>query len=214
MALSFQQIQRSGGLSIATNFSVQEVRQLQRRLRDIEPGLRTQFMRDIKKIGVIPNQAIKTAIPAIPPLSGMTGESRVSWGSGKPAKSTTIRFRTASSSKSLNTTLLSIRVNSIATSIADMAGRSGRSVGAGYRGSGYTREFVKRRRDGSTYLVRRRTTQAAGRQFIQNLNRQTGNPASRFAWKSVEKDLPDLERRVAEVVRRYQQIANYRMVRG
>lgn len=214
MALSFQQIQRSGGLSIAHNFSVQEVRQLQRRLRDIEPGLRTQFMRDIKKIAVIPNQAIKTAIPSTPPLSGMTGESRVSWGSGKPPKSTTIRFRTASSSKSLNTTLLSIRVNSIATSIADMAGRSGRSVGRGYRGSGYTREFVKRRRDGSTYLVRRRTPAQAGRKFIDSLNRQTGNLASRFAWKSVEKDLPNLERRVTEVVRRYEQIANYRMVRG
>ena len=214
MALTLQQVKNLRGLNIATNFSVQEIRQLQKRLRDIEPGLRTQFMRDIKQIAVIPNQAIKNAIPGVPPLSGFAGESRVSWGQGKPAKSTTIRFRTASSSKSLNTTLLAIRVNSVATSIADMAGRSGRSVGRGYRGSGMTREFVKRRRDGSTYLVRRRTTAEAGRKFIANLNRQTGNLASRFAWKSVENDLPALQRRVIQVVNKYERIANYRMVRG
>lgn len=214
MALSLQSIRDARGLRLATNFSVQDIRQLQRRLRDIEPGLRTQFMRDIKQIAVIPNQAIKNAIPSTPPLSGFTGESRVSWGVGKPAKSTTIRFRTASGGKSLNTTLLSIRVNSVATSIADMAGRSGRSVGRGYRGSGYTREFVKRRKDGSTYLVRRRTTSLAGRKFILNLNRDTGNAASRFAWKSVEKDIPQLQRRVLETVKKYEAIANYRMVRG
>lgn len=214
MALSSQSIQRAGGLSLATDFSVKDIRQLQRRLRDIEPGLRTQFMRDIKQIAFEPNKAIKNAIPSIPPLSGMAGDSRVSWGKGKPAKSTTVRFRTASSSKSLTTTLLSIRVNSIATSIADMAGRSGRSVGRGYRGSGYTREFVKRRRDGSTYLVRRRTTAAAGRKFISNLNEDTGNTASRFAWKSVENNLPALNRRVGQIVKKYERIANYRMVRG
>ena len=214
MALSLQSIRDARGLKLATNFSVQDIRQLQRRLRDIEPGLRTQFMRDIKQIAVIPNQAIKNNIPAIPPLSGFAGESRVSWGKGKPAKSTTVRFRTASSSKSLNTTLLAIRVNSVATSIADMAGRSGRSIGQGYRGSGYTREFVKRRRDGSTYLVRRKTTREAGQKFVSNLNRNTGNNASRFAWKAVEDDLPQLQRRVIEVVKKYEAIANYRMVRG
>lgn len=203
-----------GGLSIATNFSVQDVRQLQKRLRAIEPELRTEFMRKVKEIAFVPNKAIQGAIPASPPLSGFEGQSRVSWGQGKPAKSTTIRFRTQSSSKSLNTTLLAIRVNSVATSIADMAGRSGRSIGAGYRGSGFTREFVRRHRDGSTSLVRRRTTAEAGRKFIHNLNQETGNSASRFAWKSVERDLPALQRRVKEIVQKYERIANYRMVKG
>lgn len=214
MALSFQGIRKAGGLTIARDLSVQDVRQLQKRLRAIEPGLRTEFMREVKRIAVIPNQAIKNEIPASPPLSGMGGESRVSWGVGKPAKSTTVRFRTQSNSKSLNTTLLSIRVNSVATSIADMAGRSGRSVGRGYRGSGYTREFIKRRRDGSLYLVRRRTPAAAGQKFIRNLNRGAGEQPSRFAWKAVERDLPELNKRVSEVIRKYERIANYRMVSG
>lgn len=203
-----------GALSIATNFSVQDVRQLQKRLRAIEPELRTQFMRDIKEIAFVPNKAIQGAIPVSPPLSGFGGLSRVSWGQGKPAKSTTIRFRTQSSSKSLNTTLLAIRVNSVATSIADMAGRSGRSIGSGYRGSGFTREFVRRHRDGSTSLVRRRTTAEAGRKFIHSLNQETGNSASRFAWKSVERDLPALQSRVKLIVQKYERIANYRMVKG
>lgn len=214
MQLDIGQRIHKNGLSIKREISVQDIRTLQKRLKAIEPGLRTQFMRDIKKIAVVPNAAIKNAIPSEPPLSGMAGQSRVSWNVGKRSNSTTIQFRTQSNSKSLNTTLLRIRVNSIATSIADMAGRSGRSIGAGYRGSGMTREFVKRRRDGSTYLTRRRTTVQAGRQFVNSLNVDTATRPSRFAWKPVEKSLPELNRRVNDVIARYYRIANFRSVRG
>lgn len=189
-------------------YSVQDIRILQRNLRAIEPGLRTQFVRDIKQIGKEPQRLIKQAIPSIAPLSGMIGQGRLSWGSGKPANSTTIRFRTSAGSKSLTTTLLSVRMNSVATSIADMAGRSGRSVGAGYRGTGYTREFVRTRRDGSTYLVKRRTTREAGRAFIQNLNAATGKTASRFGWKAVEKGLPQISQNIEKVVKNYYRVVN------
>lgn len=203
----------SRGMAIGVGYSVQGVRELQKRLKAIEPELRTQFMREIKKIAVVPNQAIRNAIPASAPLSGMSGESRISWGVNKPAKSTTIRFRTKSGG-TLTTNLLSIRVNSAASSMADMAGRSGRSIGAGYRGSGYTREFIKRRKDGSLYYTKRRTTREAGQKFVSSLNSRTHNTASRFAWKPVEKSLPALNRQVQEVINKYYRIANYRMVRG
>ena len=206
-------IVRSRGLTVGKDLSVQELRNLQKRLKAIEPGLRTQFMRDIKKIAVIPNEAIKSAIPATPPLSGMKGLTNVSWGVGKPAKSTSIIFRTRSSGSGLNTTLLRIRVNSVATAIADIAGRSGRSIGQGKRGSGMT-AFVKRTRSGELIAVARRTPYAAGAEFVQNLNRRANNKPSRFAWKAVEKDLPALQARVSMVIKSYEKIANYRMVRG
>ena len=53
-------------------YSVQDIRALQRKLKAIEPNLRTQFVREIKKIGKEPNDAIQKAIPTTPPLSGMS----------------------------------------------------------------------------------------------------------------------------------------------
>jgi hypothetical protein len=201
------------GLTVGKDLSVQGIRQLQKQLRAVEPGLRTQFMREIKKIAVVPNQAIKSAIPASPPLSGMEGYTNVSWGVGKPANSTSIIFRTRSSGSSQNTTLLRIKVNSVATSIADMAGRSGRSIGQGKRGSGMT-AYVKRNRSGELIAVARRTPYEAGQKFIHNLNVAAKNRASRFVWKAVENDLPALQARVVMVVQKYEKIASYRLVKG
>ena len=184
-------------------FSVQEIRTLQRKLKAIEPKLRTEFLREVKTIGKEPEKAIRNAIPTTPPLSGLA-KGRIKWGEakgGKGAKSTTIRFRTQAGGKSLTTTLLGIRVNSAATSIADMAGRSGKSVGAGYKNSGYSKPIIRNYKDGGQSVeFRRRATKRAGLMFIRNLNSALGNRASRMAWKAVEKDLPQISKSVQYVV--------------
>ena len=184
-------------------FSVQDIRAMQRKLKSIEPKLRTEFLREVKKIGKEPQKAIQNAIPNTPPLSGLA-KGRIKWGEakgGKGAKSTTIRFRTQAGGKSLTTTLLGIRVNSAATSIADMAGRSGKSVGAGYKNSGYSRPIVRNYADGGQSVeFRRRATKRNGLMFIRNLNSALGNKASRMAWKAVEKDLPQISKSVQYVV--------------
>ena len=184
-------------------FSVQEIRTLQRKLKAIEPKLRTEFLREVKTIGKEPEKAIRNAIPTTPPLSGLA-KGRIKWGEakgGKGAKSTTIRFRTQAGGKSLTTTLLGIRVNSAATSIADMAGRSGKSVGAGYRNSGYSKPIIRNYKDGGQSVeFRRRATKPGGLMFIRNLNSALGNKASRMAWKAVEKDLPQISKSVQYVV--------------
>lgn len=186
-------------------FSVQDIRQLQRKLRSIEPSLRTEFMREVKAIGKSPNDAIKKAIPDISPLTGMTKPgATLKWGvarKGTGAKSTTVRFRTQAGGRSLTTTLLGIRVNSAATSVADMAGRSGRSVGAGYKRSGYSKPIRRTYSDGAQSVeFRRRATRKAGNAFIRNLNSKLGNRPSRMAWKAVEKDLPRLSKSVQFVI--------------
>lgn len=184
-------------------FSVQEIRTLQRKLKAIEPKLRTEFLREVKTIGKEPEKAIRNAIPTTPPLSGLA-KGRIKWGEakgGKGAKSTTIRFRTQAGGKSLTTTLLGIRVNSAATSIADMAGRSGKSVGAGYKNSGYSKPIIRNYKDGGQSVeFRRRATKPGGLMFIRNLNSALGNKASRMAWKAVEKDLPQISKSVQYVV--------------
>jgi hypothetical protein len=199
-------------------YSVQDIRKLQRDLKAIEPKLRTQFVREIKKIGKEPQKAIRKAIPNTPPLSGLDPSGRgrnakIQWGQVTKgpagAKSTTIRFRTQAGGKSLTTTLLGIRVNSPASSIADMAGRSGRSVGAGYRGSGRTRPTVRTYKDGSqSVMFTKPATRKAGEAFIRNLNNRIGNRPSRMAWKAVEKSLPRLSRDVQFVIDKWSIIAS------
>jgi hypothetical protein len=191
-------------------YSVQEIRNLQKKLKAIEPSLRTEFMREVKTIGKTPEKAIKNSIGNQSPLSGMDPSGRgqnakLQWGKTKRgsggAKSTTIRFRTKAGGKSLTTTLLGIRVNSAATSVADMAGRSGRYVGAGFKGSGRTRPTVRTYKDGSQSVTfTRPATRKAGEAFIRNLNNRLGNKPSRMAWKAVEKDLPQISRTIQYVV--------------
>jgi|688.fasta_scaffold72547_3 hypothetical protein len=194
------------------SYSVKDIRTLQKNLRAIEPGLRTQFVRDIKKVGKEAEKPIKSAIRDVVPLSGMIDHlGLTSWNNGpKKPDSTTVRFRTKAGGKSLNTTLVSVRLNSASVNIMDMAGRSGRSVGQGKRRSGYT-PVVRRNSSGELIAYVRRTPPEAGKKFIANLNAAAGivkRGASRIAWPAVEKDLPNFESRIDSIVQSYYRIAN------
>lgn len=189
-------------------YSVQEIRALQRKLKAIEPELRTQFVREIKAIGQEPEKAMIAAIPNDPPISGLGKPgATLKWGKvtkGKKAggaKSTTIRFRTQAGGKSLTSTLLAIRMNSAATSVADYAGRKGSSVGKGYRNSGYSKPIRRTYKDGSQSVeFRRQATRKGGEAFIRNLNARLGESPSRMGWKSVERSIPALSRDVQFVI--------------
>lgn len=186
-------------------WSVQDIRALQKKLKAIEPSLRTEFLREVKAIGKAPNEAIRKAIPDVSPLSGMTSRgATLKWGqarSGSGAKSTTIRFRTQAGGRSLTTTLLAIRLNSAASSVADMAGRSRRYIGKGYKGTGFSKPIRRTYADGSQSVeFRRRATSKAGNAFVNNLNKSLGASASRMAWKAVQKDLPRVSKSIQFVV--------------
>jgi hypothetical protein len=190
------------------DFTVQEIRALQKKLKAIQPSLRTEFMREVKSIAKEPNKSIKTAIRTINPLSGMKKPgASLKWGeakSGKGAESTRIRFRTQAGGKSLTTTLLAIRVNSAATSVTDMAGRSRRFIGRGYKSSGLSKPIRRTYADGAQSVeFRRRATRKGGEAFIRNLNNKLGTMPSRRVWKSVEKDLPKLSKSVQFVVNKW-----------
>jgi hypothetical protein len=192
-------------------YSVKDIRQLQKNLREIEPGLRAQFVKEIKVVGREAQKPIKAAIRRVQPLSGMRfNYGKTGWGQGKPIDSTTVRFRTQAGGRSMTTSLVSVRLNSAAVNIMDMAGRSGRSIGQGKRNSGLT-PVVRRTANGSLVAYARRTPVEAGQKFIQNLNAASGivkRNASRIAWPAVEKDLPDFERRIDSIIQNYYRIAN------
>lgn len=197
---------------VKPSYSVQDIRTLQKNLRAIEPELRRQFVRDIKKIGKEAQQPIVQAIRRVTPLSGMRfNYGRTGWGREVAPDKTKVMFRTQAGSKSLTTSLVRVRLESASASMADMAGRSGRSIGRGHQGSGMTRPFNKRMRNGEVQEITRRTPALAGRKFVENLNSMSGvskGDASRMAWPAVEKNLPNIERRIDEIVRDYYKIAN------
>ena len=179
-----------GGVGIGRPISVLDVRELQNRMKAIEPRLRTEFVRNLKNIGKPLNTQIKSAIGTIDPLSGMLADKgRLGWGVGVAPDKTIIQFRTSMGGKSLTTTLLRIKVQSPATVLADMAGRSGRYIGQG------------RRNDNSkASLKRRNANPAKGRAFIASLNRENSASASRRIWPSAEKSLPGIRREVTIVL--------------
>lgn len=193
-------------------YSVKDIRELRNKLANIQPELKRQFVRDIKKIGKQAQKPIVTAIRQVQPPRGMRfNYGATGWGRGIAADKTQVRFRTQAGGKSLTTSLVSVRLQSPAANILDMAGRSRRSIGKGYRGSGRTREFARRDKFGNIHRMTRETTPQAGAKFIDSLNSATGvtqTRASRMAWPSVERNLPNIERQIDESIRTYYRIAN------
>jgi len=197
------------------SYSVKDIRELQRNLKNIEPDLKRQFVRDIKKIGKEAQKPIVQAIRRVSPPSGMRfNYGPTGWGRGVAADKTQVRFRTQAGGKSLTTSLVSVRLQSPAANILDMAGRSGRSTGKGYMGSGRTREFARRDKFGNIHIMSRATTVLNGQKFVQSLNGASGltkRVASRMAWPAVEKNLPEFERLIDTIVRDYYLIANRKL---
>ena len=198
-------------LTNSATVSAKELNQTLRRIREVEPDLKKQFIKDIKIIAKEAESPIKSAIRRVRPLSGMIGHNGVTaWGHKYAPDQTQIRVRAKAGGRSLNTSLVSIRLRSAAVSIFDMAGRSGRYVGQGKRRSGLT-PVVRRTADGGLVAYARRTPADAGRKFIANLNAAAGvvkSAASRIAWPSVERELPQIENKIDDIVDKFIRDAN------
>lgn len=189
----------------AGDINVQDVRALQRRLKAIEPDLRKMLIREAKGVGREAESAIKRAIPKTSPLRASNSRGRLAWdrqqdrnGRILAPDKTRVEFRTSTGNRSGRTSLVRVRVEAPMTVIADIAGRSGRAVGRGYKGSGYSRPFV---RDGS--IVRMRLN-GQGDGMIRKL----GTGASRYAWPAIINDKARLEGEVRKVLQKYEAIAN------
>lgn len=177
--------------------SSDDVRALNRALREIEPGLVREMRKEIRQIAKPVEQQIKQNIPTEPPLSGMgRGNGRLRWlGDVKPQK-TSISNALRASGRSLTAPLVRITLMSPAVSMADMAGRVNKS-------RPISREYEYRQRDGS--IVRRRhrvTTQ--GKHMIRLL---PGKP-SRYGWAALERRIDQVEREIDKVLEKYYRIAN------
>jgi hypothetical protein len=206
----------------AFKMDADDIRNLQRDLREIEPGLLREFRRELKAIAKPVNQQIKANIPKVEPLSGMGAivqsksgaisfnQGRLRWASpgargssggrvkAASTNSTTVSSSLKRGSRSLTASLLSIRINNPSVAMADMAGRSG---GGGQRGK--SREYTYRKRNGQI-VQRRHSVTTQGQHMIRNL----GSRASRYGWAALEHKFDQVQREVNKVIDKYYKIAN------
>ncbi len=209
---------RKAGLTSSDDYSVTDIRELQKRLKSINPKLRTQLLRDAKAPAMAVVQRVKPAINAVTPLSGMT-RGRLNWNSSIDAKGKAhaaddvkVQFRTRSSGYSETTSLVRVKVGSPAVVMADMAGKSGRFVGAGYRGTGRTREYPYKGGTRSHAVngdgirperLGPRKFGSQGKALLANL----GGAASRYVWPAAESSIPAVKAQIEQVLRNaYSQI--------
>ena len=177
--------------------SSDDVRALNRALREIEPGLLREMRKEIKAIAKPVEAQMKVNIPAQAPMRGMAiGNGRLRWfGDVKPNK-TSISNSLKAGGRSLTAPLVRIIMLSPAASMADMAGRVNKS-------RTISREYNYRLRDGSIVKRRHRVT-TQGQQMIRNL----GAKASRFGWPALENRMKEVEREIDKVLEKYYRIAN------
>jgi hypothetical protein len=189
------------------DFLASDMRALQRALKEIDPELRKQLMRDAKAVGKKGQALVKPALPTTAPLKGMNTQGAYGWNhqqrKGKHVTSNTVevRFRTATggNTRNMTTSLVSLRVVAPMTVISDIAGRSGSWVGKGDKGSGYSRPFTDRYGN-----IRRYKLNGQGEAMISAL----GGSGSRYAWPAIIGRKAALESEVQQIVEKYVAIAN------
>lgn len=184
---------------ISDGLSVLDIRALQKRLKEIEPSLRTQLVRDAKEVAKPIVSDVKSAISRVTPNSGMLRPgARLNWNSAIDAKGRSHssldvkpQFRTSLSGRSNVTSLVRVKVGNPAVSLADMGGRSGRYLNAGYKGSGYTREY--------SYKGGTRRHKVNGQ--FRGVEEKIGNSPSRFIWPAAENSIPAAREAIEKILR-------------
>lgn len=165
------------------------VRELTRQLKAIEPALQKAMVKDIKTEVKPLQTAVRSALPTVSPLSGANNDGRLGFGNGRPANSTTIRYRAGYSKRTAITSLVSVVVNSPFTAVMDYAGKGG-----GKTRSAVTRPYAYK---GGTRTHR---NNGQGQAMIDRLN--SIRKPSRFAWPAAEKSLPMVQQQVQRVLER------------
>lgn len=182
-----------------------------RELRKVDPETLKWMRKENKRIGRIVQQKVRGSIPNKPPLSGMipkiaTGvPGRLTWGTGKPARSVLIQTPRRKASAKYRS-IVRLAVMSPATVLADMAGRTGQYTGARKRTKVYD---YKRSPTGKRWHT---LSPGMGSNFVMNLNmRSKEGRASRYVWPAAEQALPQAIDEAQKVVNGAINVINTRM---
>ncbi len=166
---------------------ITDYRELIRELNKVEKEMTKQLKNRFKEIARPVRDEIKREIPTRAPLSGMRKAvipGRVTWGTGKPARSAIIR-QPRTRRKGQHVPISQIMVGSPATIIADMAGKSNKETAKRNRTAPY-----KYSKSPSGFRTHRITAKGS-RLFIKNLDDALGGRASRMVYPAAERKLDE-----------------------
>lgn len=155
-------------------------------MRDADVNIMNDIRTNIREIVEPAQSAVKKNIPQTQPISGMLRihHGTKTWNYQYPAKSVILDVRrSGKTSKKGYVTLVRLRVRSVGTVIADMAGRSGRSIDKYTATKPYMYRYYKNGQAIDAPRVHRINGQGA--RMIDKLNERRGT-ASRFAWPAFE----------------------------
>lgn len=162
--------------------------------------IQKEMRKDFREIAGEVQKGIRDNIENKPPLSGMRKAKvpgRVTWGTGKPARSAIIRL--PRNAKKNYLPIAQVRVGSPATIIADMAGKSNAMTNSKARTLPYDYTIY---RNGAAIRVKRdhAITKIGSRKFIANLDNRLNSRASRMVYPGAEKALPEARDKVQSTV--------------
>lgn len=210
-----------------------DYRALIKELNAIDKQLTSDLRKDFKVIGRGMQTEVKRALPKSYPLgprknpklggkrSGFDHNGRLGWGSqarmnlgaGKayPADSVFVQSpaRPKSASRGRTFSLLRLKVNSYATSLADMAGRGGRYT-YGVKSRRYSINLF-----GKGIVQRTHMVNGQGYQLVQALNSgakgKLKSDGSRYAWPAAEKSMPVVKTDITNRLQKSYDIINARL---
>lgn len=157
---------------------IENIPDMIRTLRQIDPELRKEAAREIRAIGRSVAADAKAQIPEAP-LSGWSHAGRTGFRPAEVRRGVTAKVKFSAKRTRDTIPLLTLHQKSAAGEIFDMAGR---------KSSGDT---------------------AQGRAMIRALNSRSGR-ASRYMWPTVERNLPRVERSLAEAAAKMARTINER----
>lgn len=204
-----------------------DYRALIKELNVIDKQLTSDLRRDFKDIGREMQVEVKKALPKSYPLgprknrklggsrSGFDHEGRLAWGKqatrnmgnskAYPADSVFVQApaRPKSASRGRTFSLLRLKVNSAATTLADMAGRGG-NYKYGVESRRYEINLF-----GKGIVTRTHTINGQGFKLVQNLSSsgkgKLKSGGSRYAWPAAEKSMPKVK---GDIVNRLEESYN------
>jgi len=195
-----------------TDIVVSDMKRLIRRLNDIEPELAKTMRREWKEI-VDPARAhlsAKLKSAGIPMRGFRKRGSPVSktWNNRGQSSRVFVQMRAGNRviSQMRNQTVLRLVVRSPATVIADMARK--RATPSGTKTDWYVYPNAKSFTENQKPGFRRHTVTSQGEQMLQNLQGWGRGNASRVAYPSVEKTLPDVQQKLLANINEYITLTN------
>jgi len=161
------------------------VKQMLNELKQVQPKVYNQLVKDIKKAVSGAESKVRSEIPAIRPLSGMEHKGLSGWSSVKVTTRVTPNARGGSSGQPAR--LVQIEAKSVGKHYGfEMSDMAGRGSGSGRRASNMTRPYI---RNGKSISYPK---DGQGQRMINQL----GKKASRYVYGPVENDLPAIQREV------------------